>query len=159
MSQAINWILIIAGAVLVLMEVLLGAISGFDFLLLGSAILLGGILGIVTSSPALGVAAAGVLSLAYVLLGRNKIRARLRRPGLPSNTDALLGRTVLVSEAISSDRAGRIKWEGEEWRAMAEVPTLPTLDAGRSVRVTRIEGVTVFVAPVEGVPAHEGERT
>jgi len=147
MTRSINWILIIVGAALVLMEVLLGAVSGFDFLLIGSAVLVGGLLGVVTGSPALGVAAAGVFSLAYVFLGRKRIRERLRRPGLPSNTDALIGRTVLVSEPIAHDRAGRVKWEGEEWRAMAE-GTAP-IEIGRRVRVVRIEGVTAFVTPVE----------
>ena len=40
MSSVINWILIVAGALLILLEVILGAISGFDFLLIGSANLL-----------------------------------------------------------------------------------------------------------------------
>ena len=154
MTRSINWILIILGAALILMEVLLGAVSGFDFLLIGSAVLVGGILGIVTGSPAIGVAVAGLLSLAYVFLGRKRIRARLRRPGLPSNTDVLLGRTVLVSEPIAHDRAGRIKYEGEEWRAMAEGDA--PIGAGSSVRVVRIEGVTVIVAPIETAPAGGG---
>ena len=154
MTRSINWILIILGAALVLMEVLLGAVSGFDFLLIGSAVLVGGILGIVTGSPAIGVAVAGLLSLAYVFLGRKRIRARLRRPGLPSNTDVLLGRTVLVSEPIAHDRAGRIKYEGEEWRAMAEGDA--PIGAGSSVRVVRIEGVTVIVTPIEAAPAGGG---
>jgi membrane protein implicated in regulation of membrane protease activity len=156
MTRSINWILIIVGAALVLMEVLLGAVSGFDFLLIGSAVLVGGLLGILTHSPAVGVAAAGILSLAYVLLGRKRIRARLQRRGLPSNTDALIGRTVLVSEPIANDRAGRVKWEGEEWRAVAEGNA--PLELGRSVRVVRIEGVTVFVAPVEAGSTAEGGK-
>lgn len=154
MTRSINWILIILGAALVLMEVLLGAVSGFDFLLIGSAVLIGGLLGVVTGLPLLGVAAAGVFSLAYVFFGRKKIRARLRRPGLPSNTDALIGRTVLVSEPIAHDRAGRVKWEGEEWRAMAE--TDAPIGIGRSVRVVRIEGVTAFVTPVDSEPVAGG---
>jgi len=154
MTRSINWILIIVGAALVLMEVLLGAVSGFDFLLIGSAVLVGGLLGVVTGSPAIGAAAAGVLSLVYVLYGRKKIRARLRRPGLPSNTDALIGRTVLVSEPIAHDRAGRVKYEGEEWRAMAESDQ--PLEMGRRVRVVRIEGVTAILTPAEMPPVAGG---
>ncbi len=157
MTHAINWILIIIGAALVLMEVLLGAVSGFDFLLIGSAVLAGGLVGILTSSPAAGVATAGVLSLAYVFFGRKRIRARLRRPGIPSNTDALIGRVVLVSEPIARDRAGRVKWEGEEWRAMSEGAA--PLEVGRSVRVSRIEGVTVFVVPAEAEPPAGGGQS
>jgi len=158
MARSINWILIVVGAVLILMEVLLGAVSGFDFLLIGSAVLLGGILGVVTGSPVLGVAAAGILSLAYVFIGRKRIRSRLRRPGVASNTDALIGRTLLVSEVIAPDRAGRAKFEGEEWRAVLDGTGGAPLEAGRSVRVTRVEGVTVFVVPAEANISGEGSR-
>ncbi len=68
-----NWILIIGGAVLILVEVLLGAATGFDFLLIGSALLLGGLLGLLLQSAPLGVAAAGVLALAYVFFGRRRV--------------------------------------------------------------------------------------
>jgi membrane protein implicated in regulation of membrane protease activity len=150
MSNPINWILIIAGAVLILLEVLLGAITGFDLLLLGSAILLGGILGLVTGQGIAGLAAAGALSLLYVFVGRKRIRNRLKRPSLPSNTDALIGRTCLVSETITSDRPGRIKAEGEEWRAGLVECREGTLEVGRRVVVSRIDGVTAFVVPAEG---------
>lgn len=150
MSNPINWILIIVGAVLVLLEVLLGAISGFDFLLLGSAILLGGVLGIFTGNGIVGLAAAGVLSLLYVFVGRKKIRNRLKRPSLPSNTDALIGRTAIVSEAITSDRAGRVRSDGEEWRALAADDRGGPIEVGRKVVVSRIDGVTAFVVPAEG---------
>lgn len=149
MSNPINWILIIVGAVLVLLEVLLGAISGFDFLLLGSAILVGGVLGLFTGNGILGVAAAGVLSLLYVFVGRKRIRNRLKRPSLPSNTDALIGRTVLVTETITSDRPGRIKAEGEEWRAHIAGSHPGPFDVGRKVVVSRIDGVTAFVSPAD----------
>ena len=150
MSNPINWILIIVGAVLVLLEVLLGAISGFDFLLLGSAILLGGVLGLFTGNGIVGLASAGILSLLYVFVGRKRIRNRLKRPSLPSNTDALIGRTAFVSETITSDRAGRIRSEGEEWRALNVDDHGGPIEAGRKVVVSRIDGVTVFVVPAEG---------
>jgi membrane protein implicated in regulation of membrane protease activity len=161
MSVGLNWVLVVAGAILILIEVLLGAATGFDFLLIGSAILLGGILGLLVHSSAWGLATAGILSLLYVFLGRRRIRDRLRRPGIPSNTDALLGREALVVEAIGAGRAGRIKLEGEEWRALADEPApgqaSPTppapaqaqIAAGTSVRVNRIDGVTVYVVPMD----------
>jgi membrane protein implicated in regulation of membrane protease activity len=161
MSTGVNWFLIVAGAVLILVEVLLGAASGFDFLLIGSAVLLGGALGLGVSSTPVGLATAGVLSLLYVFVGRRRIRGRLRRPGIPSNTDALLGREVMVVEAITAERAGRIKVEGEEWRALVDgpppEPTPPSpktgqepVAVGSKVRVSRVDGVTVYVVPVEG---------
>jgi membrane protein implicated in regulation of membrane protease activity len=142
-----NWVLIVGGALLILLEVILGAATGFDFLLIGSAMVLGGVLGLVTGSAVLGAATAGVLALLYVFLGRRRIRRRFVRPGVESNTDALLGRPARVVDAISDARAGRIRIDGEEWRAEAASPLRGPIEAGRTVRVVRIDGVTVFVEP------------
>jgi membrane protein implicated in regulation of membrane protease activity len=165
MNPALNWLLIVAGAILVLVEVILGAISGFDFLLIGSAILLGGVIGLIAHSSLVGLAMGGMLSILYVLVGRNKVRAKLRRPGIPSNTDAIIGRTAVVVEAIELHRPGRIKIEGEEWRAMPDVD-LPgsaktdlRFDPGASVRVTRIDGVTAFVVSAEVTDSVGGTRS
>jgi membrane protein implicated in regulation of membrane protease activity len=143
-----NWILIIGGAVLVLVEVVLGAVLGFDFVLIGSALVLGGVLGLLLGSSTLGVAAAGVLAIGYVLLGRRRVRSRLARPGLSSNVDTLVGKTVRVVEAIRPGHAGRVKFEGEEWRAEQDRGSGQGLERGSDARVVRIDGVTVFVEPV-----------
>jgi membrane protein implicated in regulation of membrane protease activity len=143
-----NWILIIGGAVLILIEVLLGAATGFDFLLIGSALLLGGLFGLLLKSASLGVAAAGVLALAYVFFGRRHVRSRFGRPNMPSNTDSLIGKTVRVVEPIRAGHPGRVKHEGEEWRAESARPSATVLDTGTEARIVRIDGVTVFVEPV-----------
>lgn len=153
MASTVNWILIVVGAVLILVEIVLGAMMGFDFLLIGSAVLLGGVLGLLFGSASVGLAAAGVLAVAYVAVGRRGIRKRFRRRGLPSNTDALLGKTVLVAERITADRPGRIKHEGEEWRAHVESSTRAPLEVGARAIVTRIDGVTAYVVPAEGEAA------
>ncbi len=145
--MSLNWILVIAGAVLVLVEIILGAITGFDFVLIGSALMLGGILGLLTKSATLGMAAAGVLALLYVFVGRKRIRNRLARPGIISNIDVLLGKTARVVETITSERPGRIKYEGEEWRAALDRPGTGSIDLGSTVRVVRIDGVTAYVEP------------
>jgi membrane protein implicated in regulation of membrane protease activity len=145
---ALNWVLVIAGAVLILVEIILGAVTGFDFVLIGSSVMLGGILGLLTKSATLGMAAAGVLALLYVFLGRKRIRSRLMRPGISSNTDVILGKTARVVETITAARAGRIKFEGEEWRAALDRPETGSIDLGRTVRVVRIDGVTAFVEVV-----------
>lgn len=163
MNPLINWILVVAGAVLILLEVILGAISGFDFLLIGSAILVGGVLGLVTDSGLTGLAVGGVLSILYILVGRSRVRARMRRPGLPSNTDAVLGRTARVIEALGPDRPGRVNLDGEEWRALAdldpEAASRESIPAGALVRISRIDGVTVFVVPAAEARPAGGNRS
>jgi membrane protein implicated in regulation of membrane protease activity len=148
----LNWALIVLGALMVLLEVVLGAISGFDLLLLGSAVLLGGVIGLVTGSAAVGVATAGILALLYLFVGRRRVRGRLNRPSIPSNTDALLGRNVRVVERITADHPGRVKFEGEEWRAHVEGPLHDPIEPGETVRVSRIDGVTMFVARTPAAP-------
>lgn len=150
MRDSWNWILIIGGALLVLLEVILGAATGFDFLLIGSAVLLGGVLGLVTDSAALGAATAGVLALVYVAIGRRHVRARLRRRGVESNAGALIGRTVSVVEAIRSGQPGRISVDGEEWRAQASTSLPAAIEVGQDVRIVRIDGVTAIVEPAAG---------
>jgi membrane protein implicated in regulation of membrane protease activity len=154
-NAAVTWFLIVAGAVLILLEVLLGAVSGFDLFLLGSAILIGGVLGLLTGNPLVALAAAGLLSLVYVLVGRKRIRSRLRRPGILTNTDALLGRIAHVSEAIPFERTGRVRLDGEEWRARGDSPATGRLEIGTRVRIQRVDGVTLTVVPAEE-PAGQG---
>jgi membrane protein implicated in regulation of membrane protease activity len=145
--DSLNWILVIGGALLILVEVILGAATGFDFLLIGSAVLAGGVLGLLTDSAALGAATAGILALVYVGLGRRHVRARLRRRGVESNTDALVGRAARVVETIRHGQAGRITVDGEEWRARMPESLGDAIEAGQEVRVVRIDGVTVIVEP------------
>ena len=83
MEHPVNWILIGIGAVLVLLEVLLGALSGFDLLLLGTAILIGGLAGVATGTPVIGLAAAALLSLLYLTVGRRRIHRRRDSAHIP----------------------------------------------------------------------------
>ena len=54
MSIGWNWILIVAGAVLILLEVAFGGFAGFDLVLIGSSFVLGGGLGLALRSTSAG---------------------------------------------------------------------------------------------------------
>ncbi len=82
MSHSVSWVLVVVGAILVVLEILLGAMSGFDLLLLGTAILLGGAAGVVTGTPLVGIIAAAALSLAYIA-GRRRIHRRRPASRIP----------------------------------------------------------------------------
>ena len=58
-----NWVLIIVGALMVLVEVALGGFAGFDLVLIGSAFVLGGGLGLALGNPIIGLIVASVLCL------------------------------------------------------------------------------------------------
>lgn len=75
---------------------------------------------------------------------RPRIVARLGAPGVPSRTDALIGREGIVTHDIEATvGAGRINVGGEDWAARAATP----LRAGTRIRVLRADGIVLEVTP------------
>lgn len=65
----------------------------------------------------------------------------------PTGIHALTGRSGRVTEPIESDvQPGRIQLDGDSWRARS-VSGAPVA-IGQTVRVVRVEGVTVYVEPI-----------
>ena len=71
----VNWLLVVGGAVCVLLEVVMGGFAGFDLVLIGSTVAIGGLAGLLAGSPTTGVVVAAILSLGYIALGRRWVRA------------------------------------------------------------------------------------
>lgn len=140
-----NWVLMIAGAVLVLIEVALGGFAGFDLVLIGSAFVLGGGLGLALNNPLIGFATAAVLCLAYIAVGRRIVRARWHTGRTATNTDALLGREGLVIERVAPHAPGQVRVNDEVWRAELAADTPGPLEPGSRVTVAGINGVTLQV--------------
>ena len=145
MSFDWTWLLILVGAVLVLVEVALGGFAGFDLVLIGSTFVLGGIVGLVTSSPAVAYATAAVLGVAYIGIGRRLVRERLavsRKHA--SNVDALLGKQGVVQQRIGAHEPGMVKVDDEVWRALPTTGTGP-FETGALVTIASVDGVTLLV--------------
>ena len=140
-----NWVLVVAGAVLVLAEVALGGFAGFDLVLIGSSFVLGGILGLAVGSPVTGLVAASALCLLYIAVGRRWVQARLKRPGVHTNTDALIGQRALVTQAITAHQPGQVRVHDEVWRARPTAGEAGALEAGTEVIVEGVDGVTLLV--------------
>jgi membrane protein implicated in regulation of membrane protease activity len=96
-------------------------------------------------SAAWGFAAASVLCVLYIVAGRRWVRARLKRPGLPTNTDALIGQRALVTQALSPLQPGQVRLHSEVWRARPAADEAGTLEAGTEVMVEGVDGVTLLV--------------
>lgn len=65
-----------------------------------------------------------------------------------TNIDAIIGSTGLVTESVENlNAAGQVKLGAMYWTARST--TGETIPQGTKVRVDRIEGVKVFVTPVE----------
>ena len=67
---------------------------------------------------------------------------------IPTNVDALIGREGVVIEDIDVPAGkGRVKVGGEDWKASSR--KTETIAKGTKIKVTAIDGVTLFVEPIE----------
>ena len=147
MSTSWNWMLILGGAALILLEVAMGGFAGFDLVLIGTAFALGGALGLWFQNLYLGMLIAGILCAVYILIGRRYVRRRLAVPtgGVRSNADAVIGERALVVARVELHQAGRVKVNHEEWRAQLAPGAAAPIEAGSEVTVAGVDGVTLLV--------------
>jgi membrane-bound serine protease (ClpP class) len=83
------------------------------------------------------------LTLSLALL-RERLLARMSGRGVPSRTEALLGRHGVVTQDVDATiGAGRVNVGGEDWAARAALP----LPAGTRVRVVGADGIVLEVTP------------
>jgi membrane protein implicated in regulation of membrane protease activity len=139
-----NWVLVIVGALLVLGEVALGGFAGFDLVLIGSSLILGGGLGLLLHNTALGYVVASVLGIAYIVLGRRWVRLRMQHRPTLSNVDALVGAQGIVTTRVAPHTAGQVRVRDELWRALP-APGAGPFEAGAEVTIQGVEGVTLQV--------------
>ena len=145
MSLGWNWLLIIAGALLVLIEVALGGFAGFDLVLIGSAFILGGALGFALRNAPVGFTIASVLCLVYIAVGRRWVRARIQQRQLASNVDALVGLSGVVQVRVARHEPGQVKVRDEVWRAVPVPEAAGPFEPGAVVTVAGVDGVTLQV--------------
>ena len=140
-----NWLMVFAGMGMVIIEVILGAATGFDFALMGGCLILGGAAGLLAGSVKVGLAATAVLGSIYIIFLRKYIRSKLTATDKPSNVDSILGRKGIVVEPVTPDKAGQVKVGDELWRATLVDGVRETKSAGESVQIESIDGVTLHV--------------
>ena len=88
-----------------------------------------------------------VVSGALLLMLRPIVRRYLVPKITPTNVDSLVGSTGLVTEAIDNVTAsGQVKLGAMEWTARST--TGENIPQGTLIQVDRIEGVKVYVTPV-----------
>jgi len=145
MSLDWNWILLLAGALLVLLEVALGGFAGFDLVLIGSAFILGGALGMLLGNPVIGFVAAAALCVLYIVVGRRWVRDRFRGGPVRSNVDAIVGQRAMVTVRVADHEPGQVKVSDEVWRALPSSDATGPFEPGVVVVVTGVDGVTLQV--------------
>jgi membrane protein implicated in regulation of membrane protease activity len=140
-----SWILVILGSVLILIEIALGGFAGFDLVLVGSALVIGGALGLGLGNTLVGFVSAAVLAITYVLVGRRWVRDRMRTRSVPSNVDALIGAEALVMQRVARHDPGQVRVKDEIWRAVPAPDTAGPFEPGSVVHVESVDGVTLRV--------------
>lgn len=76
------------------------------------------------------------------------VRKYLNPKVTATNVDSIIGATAIVTEDIHNTEAtGHVKLNGMPWTARST--TGDPIEAGTKVTINRIEGVKVFVTPVE----------
>jgi membrane-bound serine protease (ClpP class) len=82
----------------------------------------------------------------FLFLGRLALRAQLR-PAV-TGAQALVGQLARVRTPLLPREPGLVDMRGEIWRAVSPVPLPP----GHPVRVSRVDGLTLTVEPVDHSP-------
>jgi len=144
-GNRVNWLLVIGGIVCVIIELALGALTGFDLALLGASLAVGGGIGLLTGSAKIGLLAAGVLALLYLAGFRSWLKTKLTVKDQASNVDAVVGKTGVVTKRIAVREPGMVKVGAEIWRAELTGGDDVARDAGAVVVVQSVEGVTLRV--------------
>lgn len=89
-----------------------------------------------------------VVSAAALTALRPLVRKYLTPKLTATNIDSVVGSTGIVTGSIDNlSGAGQVKLNGMEWSARST--SGEPIEAGTQIRVDRIEGVKVFVSPVE----------
>ena len=145
MGNWVNWLLVILGIVCVIIELALGAFTGFDLALVGGSLTVGGAIGLFSGSAKIGLLSGGVLALVYLALFRSWLRAKLTVKDQPTNVDVLVGKTGIVTKKIGAAEAGLVKVGPEVWRAELAQAGDGARDVGATVKIESVEGVTIKV--------------
>jgi membrane-bound serine protease (ClpP class) len=78
-----------------------------------------------------------------VFLMRSVLRSRKWKPA--TGPEEMIGELGTVVQPLSAGSEGMIRWRGELWRAFSS----QEIGEGKAVRVVRLQGLRVEVAPAE----------
>ena len=145
MGNWLNWVLVIGGIVCVIIELALGALTGFDLALVGASLAAGGAVGLLFGSANVGLLSAAGLALVYLALFRRWLKVKLTVKEHASNADAVMGKTGVVTKRIAARQPGMVKLGDEVWRAELANVEDQARETGAIVTVQSVEGVTLKV--------------
>lgn len=146
LNQWVWLIFIAAGLLMVLMELILGIETSLDLVIIGSALIGGGLITWPLHSFPLTLVVTSLVCVAYLMVGRKYVHRWMATKKAMTNVDALPGRTGVVLAELKPNSFGLVKVGGEEWRARSDEEIL----AGEIIKVTGLQGVTLNVTKLQG---------
>jgi membrane protein implicated in regulation of membrane protease activity len=144
-SNWVNWLLLISGIIFVIVELALGALTGFDLALVGASLALGGVVGLFAGSSNVGMLSAAALALIYFAALRSWLKSKLNVRDQATNVDAVIGKAGVVIKRIAPHDPGLVKVGAEEWRAELNPGDESAREVGATITVSSVEGVTLKV--------------
>jgi len=132
---------IVIGLLLALLELVMGIATGFDLVLVGTILIIGGFLGNIFQNTYITLGSSIVLGVAYLWFGRSFIKQKLIIVTKHTNIDKLISKTGVVVRSITPDTAGMVRVGDEDWRASSD----DVLYEKDKITVKMIEGVTLIV--------------
>jgi len=139
-------IFVIAGLLLVLLELIVGVETGLDLVFIGSAFIIGGLVTWPFELWVLTLVVTSVICVAYVVLGRRYVHRWMAVRKVKTNIDTIIGQQGIVLKDIKKNFDGRVRVGNEQWRARAE----EDIEQGEEITVTSVSGVTLIVNKIEG---------
>ena len=132
--------------------VLFGAVEAATAGLVSIWFAAGAVAGLIAAGLGAGVAAQVVLfavvSAAALAVTRPLVRRYAAGKAVPTNLDRVLGDTGRVTETIDNARsAGAVYVDGKTWTARSDDGAV--IPQGTTVKILRMEGVTLFVKKIE----------
>ena len=134
-------ILIMLGILAIIVEIILGAVTGFELLIIGIVFVIGGVVGMLTGSMMFAIVAIIILTLGYIFFARKMIKQVLHITTTKTNTDSIIGEVANVVADIKISAPGQVKIEGEIWRA----ESTKDISKGKKVKIISVSGVTLKV--------------
>jgi membrane protein implicated in regulation of membrane protease activity len=133
------------GLAMILIE-LAGVDTGFDLIVVGSILVLSGLVTLPFHSWVATTVTASVLCVVYVFAGRRYVR-RLRtwKGEIKTGADALIGQDGLVTRNVTRFANGSVRVGNEEFRAKGE----EKINEGEEIVVVGIKGTTLIVKKKE----------
>lgn len=135
---------IIVGLILAIIELVLGVATGFDLVIIGAILVLGGYIGSLFHSLYFTLGFTSILGVLYLWLGRSFIKRKIIVATKHTNIDKLIGKKAVVIRSITPNTAGMIRLNDEDWRASSQDVLYEKDDA----EVLSIEGVTLIVKKI-----------